>query len=133
MAVGRSKKLPLTESQGDINSLGEAMRAAGLSYALSDPPEPSGPTGSRKPPVAGPKGAVLSLRKKGLGGHQCTVVKLRGVDPSEASDLCRRVKSALGCGARLDGDGGDELWVQGDQRERLKRLLDGLGFKVSGG
>ena len=47
----------------------------------------------------------------------------------DAEDLLRKLKTACGAGGTLK-DG--ELEVQGDQRAKLKALLEGMGYRVKG-
>jgi translation initiation factor 1 len=134
------KKVPLEESVGDINSLGAALRAAGLEIGALGAPREAGekkeeapvevPPGRGKGDKGGQRSASLSIRRKGLGGHQCTAVLVKGLSAEELKGLCKSLKTALGCGARVEEG---EVLVQGDQRERLKALLSRMGFSVSGG
>jgi len=123
------RRLPLAESQGNLNSLGEALARAGVSL-----PTPSGDPPEGRPsaevPAQGPKGAVLSLRRKGLKGHVGTCVSLRGLSEDQVQELCRDLKRSLGCGARVEEG---EILIQGDHRERLREMLSRRGFRVSGG
>ncbi|EHM09268.1 translation initiation factor eIF-1/SUI1-like protein [Thermanaerovibrio velox DSM 12556] len=138
--MGKSKRVPLVEAAGDINSLGEALRSAGLkleggeAQKVESPSEssvPSGPSREGTPKSkAKPRSASLSIRRKGLGGHQCTAVLVKGLSAEELGGLCKSLKTALGCGARVEEG---EVLVQGDQRERLKAVLSRMGFRVTGG
>ncbi|MCX7827701.1 MAG: translation initiation factor [Thermanaerothrix sp.] len=132
------KKIPLQESVGDINSLGAALRSAGLELGPQSPGEGSQRKGKPSSEASAGKekkdrvglSASLSIRRKGLGGHQCTAVLVKGLSAEELKGLCKSLKTALGCGARVEEG---EVLVQGDQRERLKAVLSRMGFRVSEG
>ncbi|MEM6532166.1 MAG: translation initiation factor [Myxococcota bacterium] len=85
--------------------------------AQADAAESETPDGSAKR-------VTLRRQKKGHGGK--TVTRLEGLAPNRDTEL--RIKNELGTGARWDGDA---LVVQGDQRERLRTLLESDGFRVT--
>ena len=70
----------------------------------------------------------LRLETRASGKH---VTVLGGLPDNRAflETLCRDLKKAFGTGgAAADG----EIELQGDQRERLRELLDRKGMKVKG-
>jgi translation initiation factor 1 len=73
--------------------------------------------------------AVLRLEKKGHGGKTVTVV---GGLPRNApclAALARELKRACACGG---GVAGDTVEIQGDQRARVRALLQAKGWAVKG-
>lgn len=90
----------------------------------------------RCPPAAAPSSLVppekqtarlsVERRKKGK-----VVTVIRGLAP-EANDLAAlltRLKNACGAGGAIEDDG---LELQGDQLDRLRKLLMEFGYKVRG-
>lgn len=88
------------------------------------------------PPAAAPSSLVppekqtarlsVERRKKGK-----VVTVIRGLAP-EANDLpalLTRLKNACGAGGAIEDDG---LEIQGDQLDRLRKLLAEFGYKVRG-
>jgi translation initiation factor 1 len=100
-------------------------------------PPPSPPL--QKPPAATVRStetptavgrAVVRLERTGRGGKEVTVVDRLGLNRDELDRWLKAFKSALGCGGVVEDD---RLVLQGDQRERVRRLLLERGVKkVSG-
>ncbi len=67
---------------------------------------------------------VVRQERKGRGGKTVTV--LQGVTGDRAA-FCKRIKKALGTGARVEGS---DIVVQGDQRDSAKAWLEKQGAKV---
>ncbi len=64
---------------------------------------------------------IVRISKKGRGGREATLLSARGLPPTEdLSNLARRIRKQMGCGASLEGP---DVLVQGDQRERLEHWL----------
>ncbi len=74
-------------------------------------------------PSAGARRVILRRQNKGHGGK--TVTRIEGLPAYDS--LVAQIKSGLGTGARKDGE---DLIVQGDQRERVRVMLEGLGHSV---
>ncbi len=92
------------------------------------PPGPSTPTRIEKP--AGPSRAVIRFERKGHGGKEVTRVEKLDLPAPELERWLRELKGALGCGGTVDGE---DLVLQGDQRERLRGLLEARGVRrISG-
>ena len=71
---------------------------------------------------------VVRQERKGRGGKTVTVVDgagIRAVDDLAA--LAKRMRKALGTGARVEGEG---IVVQGDQRESAQAWLEKQGATV---
>jgi translation initiation factor 1 len=82
------------------------------------------------PPLLPPSSqtAKLSIEKRKKGK---VVTVIRGL-PAEGNDLpalLTRLKSQCGAGGALDGDA---LEIQGDQLDRIRALLTGLGYRTKG-
>ena len=73
--------------------------------------------------------AKLRIEKKGRGGKTVSVVYDLPNNAAFLKALCQDLKRACGVGGAVI-DGGVEL--QGDQRERLRPLLQQKGFIVKG-
>jgi len=88
---------------------------------------PAGP--AAKPPPAGkppPARAVIRMERKGRGGKEVTVVEKLEQPPKELERWLKELKQALGCGGVVEGD---SLVLQGDQRERLEKVLREKGIQ----
>jgi len=73
--------------------------------------------------------AVLRIERKGRGGKTVTVVEFRNVSGSDMLSLSKEIKTKCGVGGKLKGD---LLDVQGDQRIRIKELLESQNLIVRG-
>ena len=85
----------------------------------------------------GPAKAVLPTKNRGRvdikrttagrGGKTVTVVTgFTGIGLPEKEMLCKKMRSACGCGGTVkDGD----IEIQGDQRETVARILTEAGFR----
>ena len=85
-------------------------------------------------PSTPPKKERLLLRRYTAHRGGKTVLVLEGFSAAwnapRLGDLLRDLKSALGCGGKLDGH---KLEIQGEQAERLQPLLEARGFAVKRG
>ena len=70
--------------------------------------------------------AVVRLERTGRGGKEVTVIDQLKLGSSERECWLKAFKSALGCGGVVEED---RLVLQGDQRERVRRLLSERGVK----
>jgi translation initiation factor 1 len=80
--------------------------------------------GAPAPPARAPARAVVSLERKGRGGKEATLVLKLALPPTELARWADALKRALGCGGGVEGDA---IVVQGDQRERVMKWLEGRG------
>lgn len=91
----------------------------GLKDALPDKPKAA-------PAPTLPARAVVRLERTGRGGKEVTVVSHLDLKISEREVWLKELKAGLGCGGAIEGDA---LVLQGDQRERLPKMLTKRGVK----
>jgi translation initiation factor 1 len=94
-------------------------------------PEPAAPVAPPSPAAPAPKGktyprAVVRLERTGRGGKEATVIEQIELTPAERTVWLGALKSALGCGGKVEGEA---LMLQGDHRKRLPGLLAARGVK----
>jgi translation initiation factor 1 len=89
------------------------------------PPDPTSREEREHPPKSLPR-AVVRLERSGRGGKDVTVVGHLMLSPPEREVWLKALKTALGCGGRIEDD---EIVLQGDQRERLPALLTARGVR----
>ncbi len=77
-------------------------------------------------PKPGPARAVVRMERKGRAGKEATLVEQLGLSERELERWLKELKGSLGCGGAVE-DGA--LLLQGDQRERLKPLLEKRGVR----
>ena len=70
--------------------------------------------------------AVVRMERAGRGGKEATVIEQLDLSSSERAEWLKALKSALGCGGSIEGG---SIMLQGDHRERLKRVLADRGVK----
>jgi translation initiation factor 1 len=70
--------------------------------------------------------AVVRLERSGRGGKEATVIEQLNLTPIERDGWLKDLRAALGCGGKVEGD---TLMLQGDQRQRLPKLLAERGVK----
>ncbi len=101
--------------------------------ALSGAGLPSG----QAVPIRNPKSDIRDQKNRGRvdirrttagrGGKTVTVVTgFVGIGLPEKESLCKKMRSACGCGGTVK-DGGIE--IQGDQREKIAQILAEAGFR----
>jgi len=104
------------------------MRQRGLQVAPDAPPTSAPP--ARPPAEAGELTLsrtgkiVLRRERKGHGGKTVTVVDGLGLSPAQLETVARRLRKALGCGSRVEGD---RLVLQGDLVPAAEAWLRGHG------
>ncbi len=135
--AGRVPVAPTDERRSGV-TLGALFSKAGLV-----PPPPARPTpaaGAPSPAPAAPPPApdlagadlatvaklVVRRERKGHGGHTATVVEGLAATGVDATEVARRLKRALGCGATLEGGA---IVVQGDVPDRVAAWLEGQGVR----
>jgi translation initiation factor 1 len=93
-----------------------------------DPPvaAASAPTSAAKPTGRTYARAVVRMERSGRGGKEATVIEQLQLTARERESWLKALKSALGCGGSIEDD---TIMLQGDQRERLKRILADRGVK----
>jgi translation initiation factor 1 len=73
--------------------------------------------------------AVLRLEKQGRGGKSVTVIAGLPRNQSFLKELAAALKRTCGAGGGVTGD---NVEIQGDQRDKLRPLLLARGFVVKG-
>lgn len=74
----------------------------------------------------GPERAVVRLERTGRGGKDVTVIEQLGLSERERAAWLKSLKQALGCGGAVEGE---NLVLQGDQRERVEPVLTRRGVR----
>ena len=69
---------------------------------------------------------MVRLERTGRGGKEVTVVEHLDLQPTERDRWLKALKAGLGCGGVVEGN---NLVLQGDQRDRLPKLLTARGVK----
>ena len=128
-----AKTMAPTDAPGaGFGGLGALLAAEGLSpSAPSTQPASASPT----PNLAMGKAtsgsltgkAVVRRERKGRGGKTVTVVDGKALAAQDLQALAKRLRKALGAGARVEDS---RLVVQGDQRDAAKRWLEKQGATV---
>ncbi len=90
------------------------------------PPAPAAAPDAAARPAKAPARAVVRMERKGRGGKEATVVEKLELPPAELARWADALKRALGCGGGVEGDA---IAVQGDQRDRVVKWLEGRGVK----
>jgi translation initiation factor 1 len=120
-----SKKKPL-EAPAPAPPFHNPFGALGeLRGSLPSRPSEQAPAGAPTKPE-GPARAVVRMERKGRGGKEVTVVEQLGLPPKELERWLRELKNALGCGGAVEEN---TLVFQGDQRERVKGVLEKRGVR----
>lgn len=98
----------------------------GLSLPTGNPTPAAAPKAEEKP--AKNRGRVDVLRTTaGRGGKTVTVAKnFVGIGLPEKEALCKKMRSAAGCGGTVKEG---QIEIQGDQREVVARVLTEAGFR----
>ncbi|MCO4772765.1 MAG: translation initiation factor [Deltaproteobacteria bacterium] len=126
-------KAPAEQPGGGFGGLGDMLAAQGLETATPAKPARGGPKSKAahvpSPPAAdGLSGkAVVRRERKGRGGKTVTVVSGAALTGQDLPALAKRMRKALGTGARIE-DGA--IVVQGDQRDAAAKWLGARGAKV---
>jgi translation initiation factor 1 len=91
-------------------------------------PKPAAPPApaAAEPPARAIRRAVVRLERARRGGKEVTVVDHMDLTAAECEAWLKALKAALGCGGTVENRA---LVLQGDQRERLPRLLTARGVK----
>lgn len=91
-------------------------------------PPAAAPASGTAPAIAprGPARAVVRMERKGRGGKEVTAVEQLGLPARELEAWLKALKNALGCGGAIEKDA---LLLQGDQRGRVKALLEARGVR----
>jgi translation initiation factor 1 len=103
----------------------------------STDPEPEAPPKAAAPLPANPAAAIktrqlntpvrVRIEKQGRGGKVVSVITGVMSPPAGKEALLKLLKTRLGTGGALKGD---DLEIQGDQREKIVAILNELGYKA---
>ena len=74
----------------------------------------------------GPAKAVVRMERAGRRGKEVTVIEQLDLPVNQREEWLKELKNALGCGGTIEGTA---LVLQGDQRERVPKLLEKRGVK----
>ncbi len=85
------------------------------------------PTGTAPDPAPLRGKVVVRRERKGRGGKTATILEGAAITSTDRAALAKRLRKALGCGAREEGDA---VVVQGDQRDAAKAWLEREGLRV---
>ncbi len=115
-----------------FGGLGALLAAEGLSGSgpstQATPASPAPGTSTSKASSGSLAGKVVVRReRKGRGGKTVTVVDGKALAGQDLMALAKRLRKALGAGARVEDS---RLVVQGDQREAAKKWLEKQGATV---
>lgn len=100
-------------------------QASPLPAERGEPPgAPDSPLHAKR--AEGPARAVVRIERKGRGGKEATLVEKLELPPAALEAWLDAAKRALGCGGALEGGA---LVLQGDQRDRVARWLEGRGVR----
>ena len=80
----------------------------------------------KKAEAKGPAKAVVRMERVGRGGKEVTVIEQLDLPVKQRDEWLKALKNALGCGGSIEGTA---LVLQGDQRERVPKLLEKRGVK----
>ena len=119
----KRKPPPVDAPAGPFNAAFERLRARLPEEPAHAPAPPAAPAAAPAGPPP-PARAVVRLERKGRGGKEATVVEKLALPPAALLAWADAAKRALGCGGSVEGDA---LVLQGDQRDRVRRWLEGKG------
>ena len=80
------------------------------------------------PPKAPRKSVVVRYERKGHGGKEMTRLERLELGAAELAKRLKEAKQALGCGGVVEGD---DILLQGDQRERAAAWLAKLNIRTT--
>ena len=135
--MSSENKIPTQGGQSLGQNPFAGLSGAGLPFfakaSEGTPVAPSSSAGGgalspRKAALAKNRGRVdLKRTTAGRGGKTVTIVTgFMGIGLPEKESLCKKMRSACGCGGTVkDGD----IEIQGDQRETIARILTAAGFR----
>lgn len=104
-----------------------ALNATGLPSLPQAMPAQPGKTSTRAQPNTNRGRVDIKRTTAGRGGKTVTLVSgFVGIGLPEKESLCKKMRSACGCGGTVkDGD----IEIQGDQREKIATILSEAGFR----
>lgn len=101
-----------------------------LMGTLPDGPE-NAPAGEENAPrTAAARTVTLYYERKGRGGKEATIIVCPDtMADDETAELGAVLKKAIGTGGSVRGN---EILLQGDRREALRKRLTAMGYRVKG-
>lgn len=69
---------------------------------------------------------ILRKERKGHGGKTVTVVEIRPAGRTDLKEMAKRLKNALGCGGKVEGD---LIVLQGDIATRVSEFFRNMGIR----
>ena len=122
---GKKRATPELPPPG-VGGLGELLMARGLQKSEPPPAPPPGAAPPTPAEVSWSGRVGLGIERAGRGGKTVTVVRWADRPAADRDELAAQLRKALGVGATVDGD---DVIVQGDQRDRLRSWLAARGVK----
>jgi translation initiation factor 1 len=119
-------KIPTDGGQSLGQNPFNALSGSGL--PAGSQPAANKPTPPKQPEPAKNRGRVdIKRTTAGRGGKTVTLVTgFVGIGLPEKESLCKKMRSACGCGGTVkDGD----IEIQGDQRDKIAAILSEAGFR----
>lgn len=125
--MARKKKTKVDASgEGFGGSFADLLKAQGLVAQDATPSaEVAAPEAAPAATLSEVSRVVLRVTRKGRAGKTVTLVE--GLEGLDLEAIARQIRAALGVGSSVDDE--DVLVVQGDQRDRLARWLEGEGVR----
>lgn len=107
-------------------------RGGGFVYSTNPNFQPTPSDEASQTPPNEEQMLSLHREKKGRAGKAVVLIKGFQGSASDMLDLAKQLKAHCGSGGSLKGD---EIVIQGDQREKVKQYLEskGYGIKLVGG
>ncbi len=118
-----SDEKPFHNPFGSLGALRDSLPPAPVQ---PDPPAAAQVSAAKTPTGRTYARAVVRMERSGRGGKEATVIEQLQLTARERESWLKALKSSLGCGGSIEGDA---IMLQGDQRERLKRILADRGVK----
>ncbi|MBK8051452.1 MAG: hypothetical protein IPK16_32775 [Anaerolineales bacterium] len=69
----------------------------------------------------------MGIERKGRGGKTVSIVRGFVGAPAQREALLKQLKTRLGAGGALAGE---EIEIQGDQRDRIVEILGEMGYRA---
>src|SRR5262245_22188662 len=122
------KKPPILQDSSAWPSLGDALRARGVSVGTetssAQAPPPARRTDGGAPDLSRSGKIVVRRERKGHGGKTVTVIDGLTLSGAQLESVARILRKALGCGSRVE-DGC--VVLQGDRATAVARWLGAHG------
>lgn len=124
------RKLASTTARTPLSSLGDLLRERGVAVGREPPPasvaDPPRAAVDTRTELSRCAKIVLRRERKGHGGKTVTVVDGLGLSTAELEAVAREMRTALGCGSRIDRG---RVIVQGDHMRAVDAWLRTRGAR----